>query len=305
MNVLPIALILLAAAAIVGAFVWVAAARDRSRVRGRFAEAFGDDSATDGYDETGLNRLVSRMERRQAGEELQVSEFRTLLHRAGWSSRNARAMFYLLLYLVPAAITLGAAAWVAFGPRGFDLRGVLTVFVAFVAGFEAPRIGIRMLASSRGGRLAREAPIWARLLAMLLESGLNIEQALRSMLTDSADVLPESYKEIGWILRRLDAGASLPDALGDWQKVLGVPELADLASLLQQVSRFGGNARGPLLELANAIEQRQLATVKERINKLSVRMTVVMMMFLFPALLVVLAGPGMLALIRGLSSVGQ
>lgn len=61
----------------------------------------------------------------------------------------------------------------------------------------------------------------------------------------------------------------------------------------------------PLLELAQAIEQRQLATVKERINKLAVKMTVVMMVLLFPALLVVLAGPGMLALVRSLSSVAN
>lgn len=305
MNIMPLAVILLASAVIIAGLVWAISARQRAGVRGRFAQAFGaDGAATVGYDETGMSRLVARMERQRAGEELHVSEFRSLLHRAGWSSRDARAVFYVLLYVFPVVLSVAAAAWVFFG-RGLDARGVLIVFIAFVVGFEAPRVGIRSLAKARAERLAREAPIWCRLLAMLLESGLNTEQALRSMITDSAQVIPESTHEIAWLLRRLDAGASLPDALGDWQKVLGVPELGDFASLLQQVSRFGGNARVPLLDLAQAIEQRQLATVKERINKLAVKMTVVMMVLLFPALLVVLAGPGMLALVRSLSSVAS
>jgi tight adherence protein C len=300
MNAL--ALVLFAAALAVGGVGWFTAARQRAGVRGRFAQAFGSDEATGGYDETGMARMLARIERQQAGPQGEPGEFRRLLHRAGWSSRNARAVFYLILIGTPVLSALAALAWVLLA-RGLDARGMAIVFIAFVLGYMAPRSGVRMLAEARGERLAREAPVWCRLLAMLLESGLNTEQALRSLLADSAEVLPESTKEIAWLIRRLDAGASLPDALGDWQKVLGVPELSDLAGLLQQVSRFGGNARGPLLELALAIEQRQLATVKERINKLAVKMTVVMMVLLFPALLVVLAGPGMLALMRSLRNV--
>lgn len=305
MGVVPLAVVLIAAAVAFGAAAWVLTARDRAAVRGRFAEAFGEDGAgAAGYDETGMSRLVARMERRGTGQEFEAGEFRQLLHRAGWSSRNARAAFYVVLWAAPVLTTALVAAWVLLGP-GLDVRGAAIIFFGFVAGFVAPRMVIRTLAAARAERLARETPVWCRLLAMLLESGLNTEQALRNLYTDSTQVIPESAKEIGWLLRRLDSGSSLSDALGDWQKVLGVPELGDLGGLLQQVARFGGNARGPLLELAQAIELRQLAMVKERINKLAVKMTVVMMLLLFPALLVVLAGPGMMALVRSLSNVGS
>jgi tight adherence protein C len=77
---------------------------------------------------------------------------------------------------------------------------------------------------------------------------------------------------------------------------LDVPELTDLIALLRQVERFGGNVREPLREFVELLDDRRRTELQERIGKLSGMMTIVMVVFLFPALLVFLAGPGFLAM---------
>ena len=63
----------------------------------------------------------------------------------------------------------------------------------------------------------------------------------------------------------------------------------------------GGNIRETLVKFAQLIEERQLSALREYVNVLSGKMSVVMMVFLFPALLIFLAGPGFMALAKGLS----
>lgn len=58
-----------------------------------------------------------------------------------------------------------------------------------------------------------------------------------------------------------------------------------------------------LLALKKLLDERRLTNLQEYISKLSGKMSVVMMLFLFPALLIVLAGPGMSAIGRALGGI--
>jgi tight adherence protein C len=57
-----------------------------------------------------------------------------------------------------------------------------------------------------------------------------------------------------------------------------------------------------LLALKLLLDDRRLTRLQEYISKMSAKMSVVMMLFLFPALLIVLAGPGLTALTRAFAS---
>lgn len=314
MNLFVVATMLLVGAGALAGFALIGAARQRASIRARFSEAVGADAVpADTVKVSMWQRLLEGFgrrppggPRRESGSGREPGDFDVLLHRAGWPSRGARSLFRSVLIVAPVFTTSVALGWVWLADVMDAGRGWLGgVFVAFVVGFVAPRMAIRTLANARGMRLSRESPFFCRLLAMALDSGLTLEQAFRTLAGELHDVLRESRTEITWVLRRIDAGASVADTLTDWRKLVGVPEISDLANLLLEITRFGGNARGSLIALARSIEERQLASVKEQINKLTVKMTVVMTVLLFPALLVVLAGPGILALLRGLSHVAR
>jgi tight adherence protein C len=111
---------------------------------------------------------------------------------------------------------------------------------------------------------------------------------------------PELAKELKGVLRLIDAGMEPAEALSVTVAPLEVAELTDTVAIVKQVSRHGGNIRDTLIKFAKLMEDRQLSALREYVNVLSGKMSVVMMVFLFPALLIFLAGPGFIALGKGL-----
>jgi tight adherence protein C len=84
--------------------------------------------------------------------------------------------------------------------------------------------------------------------------------------------------------------------------MLAVDEFTDTCVILQQLIHQGGGAMKSLLALKQLLDDRRLTRLQEYISKMSAKMSVVMMLFLFPALLIVLAGPGFTALARAFAS---
>jgi tight adherence protein C len=81
-----------------------------------------------------------------------------------------------------------------------------------------------------------------------------------------------------------------------------VDEFTDTCVILQQLLYQGGGAMKSLLALKQLLDDRRLTRLQEYISKMSAKMSVVMMLFLFPALLIVLAGPGFTALAKALGA---
>lgn len=57
-----------------------------------------------------------------------------------------------------------------------------------------------------------------------------------------------------------------------------------------------------LQALKSLLDDRRLTRMQEYISKMSAKMSVVMMLFLFPALLMVLGGPSIIAISRAFGS---
>ncbi|MNN92240.1 hypothetical protein D3C81_2104890 [compost metagenome] len=85
-------------------------------------------------------------------------------------------------------------------------------------------------------------------------------------------------------------------------QLLAVDEFSDTCVILKQLLTQGGGAMKSLLALKQLLDDRRLTGMQERVSKMSGKMSVVMMVFLFPALLIVLAGPGLTALAKALAS---
>ncbi len=87
-------------------------------------------------------------------------------------------------------------------------------------------------------------------------------------------------------------------------RALDVAELNAVLAVLRQVDRYGGELREPLMDALAVVEERRQLSLREKVNELSGRMTVVMVMFFFPALLIFVAGPAFLSIIRALGGNG-
>ena len=229
------------------------------------------------------------------------NETQTLLNRLGWRSVRQRSMFAALQVGVPLlALSLCLLIQGLFYPD-VESHWIAPAFAAGI-GYLLPKRMLAAAAQRRQKQLATETSTFISLLRVLFESGMAVEQSLRVLSQEGKQLLPALTHELRLILARVDSGLELGEELNKTTRLLAVDEFTDTCVILQQLIQQGGGAMKSLLALKQLLDDRRLTRLQEYISKMSAKMSVVMMLFLFPALLIVLAGPGFTALSRAFAS---
>lgn len=228
-------------------------------------------------------------------------ETQTLLNGLGWRSARKRALFAALQVGVPVvAVALSLVIQGLFFPQ-VNNRWIAPAF-ALGFGYLLPKRLLAAAAKHRQKKLAIEISTFIPLLRILFESGMAVEQSLRVLSIDGKQLLPTLTHELRLILARVDSGLELGDELNKASRLLAVDEFTDTCVILQQLIHQGGGAMKSLLALKLLLDDRRLTRLQEYVSKMSAKMSAVMMVFLFPALLIVLAGPGLTALAKAFAS---
>jgi tight adherence protein C len=230
------------------------------------------------------------------------SETRQLLDRLGWRRSRQRALFAACQVGVP-LLALGFGLLLEQTVYADSPNAWLVVpLCALGIGYLLPKRLLALAAARRQQQIAREVSTFIPLLRILFESGLAVEQGLRVLSQESRLLLPVLSEELRLILQRVDSGLALAPELEKTAQLLAVDEFSDTCVILQQLLTQGGGAMKSLLALKQLLDDRRLTRMQERVSKMSGKMSMVMMVFLFPALLIVLAGPGFTALAKALGS---
>ena len=296
--------ILLGGAALLAVVYLLATARERSRMQQRLAP---ERQAAVREGGVGGEILESIADRGRKLESLVDSnnESTRLLIQAGWRSQGARTLYYAAQALVPIGLlALVGMVWL-FGPQRLHQPSFLMLMTAaaLMLGLLLPRIVLRSAAEGRVRRIKAEVPMFIHLLVLLFEAGLSTRQAFASLVREGSGVLQHLGVEFEMLLRSLDAGADTADVLKNLTDALEVDDLSHVLGVLRQVDRYGGEVREPLLEALAVLEERRGLDMREQVNLLSGRMTVVMVLFFFPALLIFVAGPAFVSIIKALGQV--
>ncbi len=302
---------LLVAATIIIAIVGVGAVlllavrgHDRARIRRRLNP---EAEAVPGFDEAEEAPVLSSIARGGRAIEGVVDsegESGRLMIQAGWRSTERRLMWYAFQGLLPVVMGALVVAFAVFGEaKNKTMLLLLLAIAAAILSFLLPRWILRGLASSRQQRIKNEVPLFIHLLVLLFEAGLSARQALTSLVREGSGVLPELGRELELVIRQLDAGAETSEALRNLSEAIAVDDLGTVLAVLRQVDRYGGEVREPLLEALDVIEERRSLDLRERVNVMSGRMTVVMVLFFFPALLIFVAGPAFVSVLRALGEI--
>ncbi|WP_460951879.1 type II secretion system F family protein [Pseudomonas marginalis] len=293
MVLLACALLLLAAAVLVGGQLLEHRRRER-----RVAERLQGKMVSDNRLGTLIRQLgASSLAQRSVSLD---NETQALLNRVGWRKSSQRSLF--------AAFQIGTPIVLL----GLTLLGQQLLFPhadpAWIApmfalgiGYLLPKRVLAAAAKHRQQAIAKEISTFIPLLRILFESGMAVEQSLRVLGNEAQRLLPHLTHELRLILARVDSGLELGEELGKTVHVLEVDEFTDTCIILQQLIQQGGGAMKSLLALKQLLDDRRLTRLQEYISKMSAKMSVVMMVFLFPALLIVLGGPAFIGIARALS----
>ncbi|MNL54868.1 Bacterial type II secretion system protein F domain protein [compost metagenome] len=125
------------------------------------------------------------------------------------------------------------------------------------------------------------------------------------MADDFSHVLRVLGHELTLANRQYSQGRTREHSLHRLATLHGNEDLRGLVSLLVQVDRHGGAVQEPLRVFGERLRERRRSEMKERIGKITVKMTAVMVGTLLPALVIVTAGPGFIAVFRSLGAVAK
>ena len=229
------------------------------------------------------------------------SETQTLLNRIGWRTASQRSLFAAFQVGTPIAFAgLVFLGYELFFPRSGNLLMVMLFSLAL--GYLIPKRLLAYAAKRRQQEVAIEVSTFIPLLRILFESGMAVEQALRVLSQEARHLLPVLTGELRVVLARVDSGLELNQELSKTASLLDVDEFNDTCVILQQLIQQGGGAMKSLQALKELLDDRRLTRMEEYISKMSAKMSVVMMVFLFPALMIVLAGPSFVAISRAFLS---
>jgi tight adherence protein C len=237
------------------------------------------------------------------GRALVADEDRNLIDQCGLSSQRTQLIFLVMRIFL--ALLLPALALVFWNP-GEKQNIVVPVLAAlFVVGFMTPKWVLGRIAASRRERVAKELPLFVDLLKLLQGVGMSLDQSLQIMAADFSHVLRVLGYELTLANRQYSQGRTREHSLHRLATLHKNENLRSLVALLVQVDRHGGAVQEPLRTFSDRLREHRRSEMKERIGKITVKMTAVMVTTLLPALVIVTAGPGFIAIFRALGSTAK
>jgi tight adherence protein C len=235
------------------------------------------------------------------GRQVVAEEDRRLLEQCGFVDTRTRGLF-LVARLVGALVLPVLAGTLARGHLDGS-RYVALVIIAMMAGFMLPKILLRRRAGKRRHAVVDELPLLVDLLRLLQGVGLSLDQSLQVMVNDFRGMLPVLAGELEIAQRQFAAGRTREQSLSRLASSYDNEDLRAVVRLLVQVDRHGGAVQEPLKQFGDRLREARRAMLRERIGRLAVKMTGVMIVTLLPALMIVTAGPGVLAVQHSLGKV--
>jgi tight adherence protein C len=240
--------------------------------------------------------LGKRFESSRVGQALITPEDRLLLGQINRNTGEGRAVFLGLRLALAMAVPLPVILWLA--PDGFNAFVVFVGAAAF--GLIAPKLVLSAWAKRLRKRADDELPLLIDLLRLLQGVGFSVDQSLQMVADRFQEAMPLLSREVG------DANALYLRGRSRMQSLHRLCEfdndgLKSLVQILVQVHEHGGAVQEPLRQFGDRLRDQRKLRMRELSGKLSVKMTVVMMITLVPALMVVLAGPAVISLVASMS----
>lgn len=238
--------------------------------------------------------LLSMLSRRMASALFAQSDFREVsdaLRVTGRSAESIQTIYLVACWMVPAALAL----------LGLVLGGLMAFLVLLAAGFIVPRRMIRAMARSSCRQQNLEAIEFGHVLRMLIESGLSIERAIRIATLQARELMPTMVYRLDRFSRLMEAGADRSEALAEMGGDRDVPVLYNLTQLLKQGGRLGGGVTHGIEQIIREGHNIEKNRIKEEVNRVGAKMTIVMMVFMLPALFVIIGGPAIVSIGQALS----
>ena len=231
----------------------------------------------------------------------QMSKLRVKLTNAGFRSEKAPVTFLASKTVV--AVCLGLAAAVVCWGEGMAPQGAIGgVTLAAGLGFLAPNLWLRMAISKRGDQVRKGLPDTLDMLVISVESGLGLDAAFQRVGEEMSKVHPSLAEELQLVTMESQMGIPRAEALSNFAARAGVEEARSLVGVVNQAERFGTSISQALRRQSQALRVKRRQAAEEKAQQTTVKLMAPLIFCIFPAILVVLAGPAALKMVEMFSN---
>ncbi len=166
--------------------------------------------------------------------------------------------------------------------------GLLLLVLLPALGSQLPKSWLDRKIQERCDAIRRDLPDTLDLMAISVEAGVGFEGALEVVCDNFTSPLAEEFART---LREMELGLSRREALQNLRSRTEVPELSNFALTLTQADALGMPVGRVLKTAATEMRSKRQQWAREKAAKLPVKILFPLVLFIFPAIFVVLLGP--------------
>jgi tight adherence protein C len=232
-----------------------------------------------------------------SAESKDLKVLRQRLVHAGIYDPRAPAVFFLSRVVLAAAF--GFAAFFVMPMLGFHGKASFWVLVLFGAmlGYLAPSFYLDKLIGAKRVEHRSGFPDLMDLLVVCADAGLSMEASLDRVARELGDSYPSLSANIHMANLEIRAGRTMTEALEHLGDRLGLDEARSFATLIQQSEELGSSIGDALRVYSEDMRHKRLSRAEEKAYALPAKLTVPMMVCIFPTLFVVILLPVIVRLV--------
>lgn len=172
------------------------------------------------------------------------------------------------------------------------------VILLAVIGYFLPNVWVYLMTLARREVIFKGLPDALDLMVVCVEAGLGLDMTFKRVGEEMRPICKELSDE--FVLTNLEVRAGVPreEAFHNMTLRTGVPEISILMTVLTQTSRFGTSLATALRVHADAMRIKRRQIAEETAAKSTVKLVFPLVLFIFPAIFVVLIGPGAIRIIK-------
>jgi tight adherence protein C len=214
---------------------------------------------------------------------------------AGYRLPHHVEIFYAVRLLLPAVAAVLISVFVHEDVIFWFIVG--TIFAFYV-----PDLYVSRLIRQRRERVRLGLPDVLDLLAICMEAGLGLDQALMRVGGELNDNHPDLSDEFNLISLEQRAGTPRLDAWRHMAERTKLEIISSFVSMLVQTDKFGTPISKALAVFSDSLRTQRRQKAEEMAAKTTVKMVFPLVFFIFPSMFIVLLAPAFLSIIRNLQT---
>jgi tight adherence protein C len=214
-------------------------------------------------------------------------------YQAGIHSPDAHIYYLLFTRVISFLILILAVYWVS--KENAAMEDYIAAFLMAVVGLFGADLWIKNKQDKRKQVLQRSFPDALDLLLACVESGLALDGSLARVCKELGKAHPEITNELNRTRMELSLLNDRTQALNNLSDRNGLLSIRLFVTALLQSEKFGTSLTDTLRVMSEDYRYQRLMRAEEKAGRLPAMMTIPLIIFLLPALFIIILGPAVIS----------